>query len=145
PRGGKQAIDVGAPLQQGFDGGGILVVRAAAFEQQVGVEGEALGWLAYLSYAEERSSTLTTAGAMKQQKIMYYACWVRWQQQDGFVLWQDPPEPAREAVWADRQQVIPLFKSQPALAGFAQRLGVRSFTYPDVKNPISVRSRLLPV
>jgi hypothetical protein len=60
---------------------------------------------------------------MKQQKIMYYACWVRWQQQDGFLLWQDPPEPAREAVWADKQQLIPLFKSQPALAGFAQRLG----------------------
>jgi hypothetical protein len=60
---------------------------------------------------------------MKQRKITYYACWVRWQQQDGFLLWQNPPEPARESVWADKQQLIPLLKSQLALADFVQRLG----------------------
>jgi hypothetical protein len=66
---------------------------------------------------------LTTAGAMEQQKTRYYACWVRWEQQDGFLLWQDPPAPARESVWADKQQLIPLFKSQLALADLVQRLG----------------------
>jgi hypothetical protein len=66
---------------------------------------------------------LLTAGAMKQLETMYYAGWVRWQQQDGFLLWQNPPEPAREAVWTTKQQLIPLFKSQLELAGFVQRLG----------------------
>ncbi len=64
-----------------------------------------------------------TAVAMKQQETMYYACWVRWQQANGFLLWQNPPEPAREAVWIDEQGRVPLFKTQPALASFAERLG----------------------
>jgi hypothetical protein len=50
---------------------------------------------------------------------------VRWQQADGFLLWQNPPEPGREAVWADAQGRIPLFKTQTALAEFAQRRGYR--------------------
>jgi hypothetical protein len=54
---------------------------------------------------------------------MYYPCGVRWQQQDGFLLWQDPPEPARESIWVDTQSMAPLFATAPALAAFAQHLG----------------------
>ncbi len=54
---------------------------------------------------------------------MYYACWVRWQQQAGFLLWQDPPEPGRESVWADKQCLVPLFKTQLALGNFTAQLG----------------------
>jgi hypothetical protein len=50
---------------------------------------------------------------------------VRWQRADGFLLWQDPPEPAREAVWADEQGRVPLFKTPAALAAFAQQRGCR--------------------
>lgn len=57
------------------------------------------------------------------QKTQYYPCWVRWQQADGFLLWQNPPEPAREAAWADEQRQIPLFKTRLALANFAAQLG----------------------
>lgn len=60
-----------------------------------------------------------------EQKTQYYPCWVRWQQADGFLLWQNPPEPGREAVWADTQGHVPLFKTQAALAAFARRQGYR--------------------
>ena len=55
--------------------------------------------------------------------VQYYTAWVRWQQADGFLLWQNPPEPDCEAVWADAQGRIPLFKTQAALAEFAQQRG----------------------
>jgi hypothetical protein len=46
---------------------------------------------------------------------------VHWQQVDGFLLWQNIPEPAREAVWADEQGCVPLFRTSDALAVFARQ------------------------
>jgi hypothetical protein len=68
---------------------------------------------------------LVAAEAMKQQETMYYACRVRWQQQDGFLLWQNPPEPGRESVWADKWHLVPLFKTQLALSNFTAQLGAK--------------------
>jgi hypothetical protein len=67
---------------------------------------------------------------MKQEETTYYVCWVRWQQADGFLLWQNPPEPAREAVWADEQRLVPLFKTPAGLAAFVQRQGYALVTEP---------------
>lgn len=61
---------------------------------------------------------------MKQGLTTYYACWVRWQQADGFLLWKNVAEPGREAVWATEQLVVPLFKTIASLTDFAHRLGV---------------------
>ena len=66
------------------------------------------------------------------QKIQYYPCWVRWQQADGFLLWQNLPAPDREAAWADAQGRIPLFKTQAALVEFAQQRGY----YLEAESPI---------
>ncbi|MGI4866184.1 MAG: hypothetical protein ACRYFZ_19825 [Janthinobacterium lividum] len=55
---------------------------------------------------------------------------MRWQQANGFLLWQNPPEPAREAVWANEQGTVPLFKTQSALASFAGQLGFALVAQP---------------
>jgi hypothetical protein len=60
---------------------------------------------------------------MPPPETKYYLYWVHWQQQDGFLLWQNPPEPAREAIWADEHGVVPLFKTPAELAVFAQQRG----------------------
>lgn len=58
-----------------------------------------------------------------EQKTQYYLTGVRWQRTAGFLLWQNSPEPGREAVWTDAQNQILLFKTQAALTAFAQHLG----------------------
>ena len=55
----------------------------------------------------------------------HYPYYLRWQQREGLVWWLDRPEPARESLWVDALNRVPIFATHQQLNSFVLGFGAQ--------------------
>ena len=53
----------------------------------------------------------------------HHAYYLHWQQREGLVWWLDRPEPARESLWVDALNRVPIFNTHQQLNSFVLGFG----------------------